>query len=107
MNKNRVNEPLNKHVPYDTIVRVLLRKVKLQEEIIKDMEDEMKYFQTPHRFLSVLEHMTEDEKLALERNPYYQKVKAQYMLLDEKYKRLKDERDVMYVIINDYVNMFN
>lgn len=97
-------EPLNRAVPYDTIIRILLRKIKLQEGIIDDLEDELKYYQHPHRFLSVLEHMTDDEKKALDRNPYYQKVKTQYMLLDDKYKRLKNERDVLYNIINTYVS---
>lgn len=99
-----MDKPLNNSVPYDTIIRVLLKKIKIQEGLISDLEDEIHYFRTPHRFLSVLADMTKYEKMALERNPYFQKVNAQYAMLDRKYKELKRERDIMYNIINDYVS---
>ena len=34
-----MDKPLNNSVPYDTIIRVLLKKIKIQEGLISDLED--------------------------------------------------------------------
>ena len=95
---------LKDEIPKDTIIRVLLRKIKIQEGIIADLEDELAYYNHPHRFLDVLSDMSEQERMRMRRNPYYLKCNAKYAELERKFKELKKERDVMYNIINDYVS---
>lgn len=96
------SEALNKDVPSDTIIKVLLRKIKMQEANIKDLEDELRYYEKPHRFLRVLEHITEEEKRALRSNPYFMKVNAQYAQMEKEIKSKNEEIDRLYRIINNW-----
>lgn len=93
---------MNKYVPKDTIIRVLLKKVKLQEGIIADLEDELGFYECPKRFLAVLEEMNDNEINELKRNPYYKRIKAMYANKEKEVYKLHGEIDRLRNIIKTY-----
>lgn len=97
-----MNKCNNSNVPIDTINRVLLRKIKLQEGVIADLEDELRYYECPKRFLTVLEDMTDEEINELKRNPYYKQVKAMYAKKEKEVYKLHGEIERLRNIIINY-----
>ena len=97
-----MEDKLNEIIPYESIIRVLLKKVKIQEEIIADLEDELRYYEKPHRFLAVLQDMSDDEISELRKNPYYRKVKAMYANKEKEIDSLHREIEHLRNIIKTY-----
>lgn len=93
---------LENFVPKDTIIRVLLKKVKLQEGVIADLEDELGFYEHPKRFLTVLETMNDDEVRDLKRNPYFKQVNALYAKKEKEVKSLTKEVERLNDIIKTY-----
>ena len=66
-------KPRNKDVPYDTIIRVLLKKIKSQEEEIEDLKKEnikMNVDRVIKSFRKSLD-LTNLQILQMKLNPYY------------------------------------
>lgn len=84
-----MEEKLNEIIPYESIIRVLLKKVKIQEGIIADLEDELTYYENPSRFLTVLEAMNDEEKSALKSNPYYKVLRADVAKMEKEISKLR------------------
>ena len=95
-------EKLNNVVPQDAIIRVLLRKIKIQEGVIADLEDELRYYENPKRFLTVLQEMSDDEIGELKRNPYYKRIKALYAKKEKEIYNLNREIEHLRNIIKTY-----
>lgn len=77
---------LNDKVPYQTMIRVLLRKIKLQEEEIERLRNE----QCDEYLDAIIEGLTKEEKKAMTSNPMYKRLKLEFNNLREKYSRMKD-----------------
>ena len=97
-----MNDSLNRFVSKDTIIRVLLRKIKIQEDIIADLEDELRYYESPKRFLSVLENISAEEIEELKRNPYFKQVNAKYAKKEKEVYKLHGEIERLRNIIINY-----
>lgn len=84
-----MDEKLNDIVPYDAMIRVLLKKIKLQEGIIADLEDELTYYENPSRFADVLKMMTDEERSVLNSNPYYKVLRADVSKMEKEIRKLR------------------
>lgn len=82
---------LNDKVPYQTMIRVLLRKIKLQEEEIERLRNE----QCDEYLDAIIEGLTMDEKKAMTSNPMYKRLKLEFNNLRDKYSRMKDSEEML------------
>ena len=68
-----MKKPRNKDVPYDTIIRVLLKKIKSQEEEIENLKKN----NIENNVCNVIKHfkksldLTNQQILQMKLNPYY------------------------------------
>lgn len=96
---------LNDIVPYHTIVRVLLRKIKLQEEEIERLRNE----QNEEYINELVKELSDDEKKAMTSNPMYKRLKLEFNNLRKKYSKKKEDEEkllnrlvVAEKVVNDY-----
>ena len=83
----------NKDVPYDTIIRVLLKKIKSQEEEIEDLKKEnieMNVDRVIKSFRKSLD-LTQHQILQLKLNPYYLSQVRENLNLKNQINKLKQK----------------
>lgn len=84
---------LNKNVPYDTIIRVLLKKIKSQEEEIEDLKKEnieMNVDRVIKSFKKSLD-LTDLQILQMKLNPYYLSQVRENLNLKNQINKLKQK----------------
>lgn len=84
---------LNKDVPYDTIIRVLLKKIKSQEEEIEDLKKEnieMNVDRVIKSFKKSLD-LTNLQILQMKLNPYYLSQVRENLNLKNQINKLKQK----------------
>lgn len=96
---------LNDIVPYPTIIKVLLRKIKLQEEEIVRLRNE----QNEEYLNGLVQGLSGDEKKAMTNNPMYKRLKLEFNNLRKKYSKKKEDEEkllnrlvVAEKVVNDY-----
>lgn len=86
-----MKKPRNKDVPYDTIIRVLLKKIKSQEEEIEDLKKEnieMNVDRVIKSFKKSLD-LTNLQILQMKLNPYYLSQVRENLNLKNQINKLK------------------
>lgn len=81
----------NKDVPYDTIIRVLLKKIKSQEEEIEDLKKENIEINVDRVIKSFRKSLdlTQHQILQLKLNPYYLSQVRENLNLKNQINKLK------------------
>lgn len=80
---------LNDIVPYDTIIRVLLRKIELQEREIVLLRTEL---ERPHL---LFQDMPEEEEEKLKQNPYYRAARSNVMKMEKRMAKMREDEKVL------------
>ena len=100
-----MSKRLNDIVPYPTIIKVLLRKIKLQEEEIERLRNE----QNEEYINELVKRLSDDEKKAMTNNPMYKRLKLEFNNLRKKYSKKKEDEEkllnrlvVAEKVVNDY-----
>lgn len=88
---------LNDTVPYDTIIRVLLKVIKNREEEIDRLNEELKDYRNPHRFLEMEKDIPQSEREKMKNNIYYKKLRAKVANMEKQQEKMKeDERRLIH-----------
>ena len=100
-----MSKRLNDIVPYPTIIKVLLRKIKLQEEEIERLRNE----QNDESINELVKGLSDDEKKAMTNNPMYKRLKLEFNNIRKKYSKKKEDEEkllnrlvVAEKVVNDY-----
>lgn len=79
------DEPLNNSVPYDTIIRVLLKKIKIQEKEIENLRMEL---EEP---CALIEGISENEAEKLKANPFYRVLMSDFRKVEKRLAKAKED----------------
>ena len=80
---------MNDQVPYQTMIRVMLRKIKLQEEEIERLRNE----QDEEYLNGLVKELTDEEKKSMTDNPMYKRLKLEFNNIRKKYNKIKENED--------------
>lgn len=82
-----MSKRLNDIVPYPTIIKVLLRKIKLQEEEIERLRTEIE------RPCELIKGIPDREAKKLSSNPYYRAMRSDFHKVERKLAEMKKDEE--------------